>query len=48
MSDKKYLTRMGDGEITYMTKDEIREDVPVDASSRVAKCLMEIGKADGL
>ena len=27
MSDKKYLTRMGDGEMTYMTKEEIREDV---------------------
>lgn len=27
MSDKKYLTRLGDGEAVYMTKEEIREDV---------------------
>lgn len=27
MSDKKYFTRMGDGEAVWMTMDEIREDV---------------------
>ena len=27
MSDKKYFTRMGDGEATWMTKEEIKEDV---------------------
>ena len=37
MSDKKYLTRMGDGEITYMTKDEIREDVLAGMDDAVTK-----------
>lgn len=37
MSDKKYFTRMGDGEATWMTKDEIREDVMAGMEDAVTK-----------
>lgn len=41
MSDKKYFTRMGDGEATWMTKGEIKEDVLAGMEDAVTK-----GKAD--
>lgn len=43
MSDKKYFTRMGDGEAVWMTKEEIREDVLAGVDDAVTK-----GKAEAL
>ena len=37
MSDKKYFTRMGDGEGVWMTKAEIREDVLAGMNDAVTK-----------
>lgn len=37
MSDKKYFTRMGDGEAVWMTKEEIREDVLAGMEDAVKK-----------
>ncbi len=37
MSDKKYFTRMGDGEAVWMSKEEIREDVLAGMDDAVTK-----------
>ncbi len=37
MSDKKYFTRMGDGEATWMTKDELKADVLAGMEDAVVK-----------
>ncbi|WP_415931982.1 hypothetical protein [Zhenpiania hominis] len=38
MSDKKYFTRMGDGEAVLMTKEEIREDVNTTGREMCGNC----------
>ena len=46
MSDKKYFTRMGDGEAVWMTKEDIREDVLAGVDDAVTKGTAEALTSD--